>query len=72
MEDREESRSPLIPLQTHKASEATLGKGSSLGGAALLPCQSPLPWDFNMLATWERGNYTDLRKDRENQHRTDF
>lgn len=65
MEDKEESRSPLIPLQTHEVSKATLGKGSSLAGAALPSCQSPLPWDFNMLATWERGNYTDLCKDRE-------
>lgn len=63
--DKEESRSPLIPLQTHKASKAMLGKGSSLAGAALPSCQSPLPWDFNMLATWEQGNYTDLCKNRE-------
>jgi len=66
MEDEEENRSPLTPLQTHKASEAALGKGSSLAGAALPSCQSPLPRDFNTLATWERRNYADLCKDREN------
>lgn len=65
MEDKKESRSPLIPLQTHKASEATLGKGSSLAGTALPSSQSPLPWAFNTLATWEPGNYTYLCKDRE-------
>lgn len=65
MEDKEESRSPLTPLQTHKVSADTLGKGSSSGGTALLCGQSPLPWDFSMLATWERGNYTDFCKNRE-------
>lgn len=65
MEDKEESRSPLIPPQTHKASKAMLGKGSSLVGAAFPSCQSPLPWHFNILTTWERGNDTDLCNDRE-------
>lgn len=65
MEHKEESRSPLIPLQTHNVNEATVGNGSSWAGTALPSCQSPLPWDFNTLATWERGNYTDLCKDRE-------
>lgn len=48
MEDKEESRSPLIPPRTHRASEAMLGKGSSLAGTALPSRQSPLPWDFNI------------------------
>lgn len=47
------SRSPLIPLQAHEKSNATLGKGNSLAGAALLSGQWLLPWDFKMLATWE-------------------
>lgn len=68
MED-EESRSPLIPLQTYKVSEATLGKGSS-AGADLPSC--PLSWAFNTLATWELGNYTNLCKDRKKKHPTDF
>lgn len=58
MEDT--SRTPLIPLQTHEKSNATLAKGNSLAGTALPSGQCPLPWDFKMLPTWERGNYTDL------------